>query len=341
MLLTTPETIGRQRWNDFVTEHPHATVFQMPEMYDHYTNVKSYSPLVFALEGENGKLSAILLAVIIRGYKGIAGTLSARCVVYGGPLIDPKHINPAELIEQLLTALSEKVKRQSLYIQFRNFTDQSSFLPVFAKSGFSFQGHLNLVVDTSNENETLAAISKSKIRQAKRTTYSGAELVEAKNEDEILAFYSILKKVYKNKVRKPLPPLAFFLSFYNATKQNQLGLILIAKYKGIVVGGMLCPLTPGKSLSEWYVCGLDKEYREIHPSVFLTYGAIEYALRNNIPSFDFMGIGSPDKPYGVRDFKIRFGGEIVNYGRFQRINSPLLYPIAKSGFGVLSFLRLV
>jgi lipid II:glycine glycyltransferase (peptidoglycan interpeptide bridge formation enzyme) len=54
-----------------------------------------------------------------------------------------------------------------------------------------------------------------------------------------------------------------------------------------------------------------------------------------------MGIGRPDKSYGVRDFKIRFGGDTVNYGRFIRINNKLKYSIAKSGFNILSLFKKV
>ena len=58
---------------------------------------------------------------------------------------------------------------------------------------------------------------------------------------------------------------------------------------------------------------------------------IEYANKNNIPLFDFMGAGKPDEQYGVRDFKARFGGELVEYGRFLKINNPFLYAIGRFG----------
>lgn len=340
-LLSGPEETGRARWENFISEHPDATVFQSPEMYNHYTAIPSYSPIIIALEGESGNLEALMLAVIIKDFKGFAGNITARCVVYGGPLLGESKIAHTQLAEQLIAALIEKVKRRTLYIQFRNFTDTSILESIFRKYDFQFNDHLNLIVNTSDADKTLSGISKSKIRQAKRSNSSGAELVFAETEEEIHSFYQILKKVYKNKVRKPLAPESFFLSFFRAMQQGKLGIILLAKYKGAVVGGMVCPITPGKTLSEWYVCGLDKLHHDIHPSVILTYGAIEYALKNNIPCFDFMGIGSPDKPYGVRDFKICFGGDTVNYGRFERINKPYLYPLAKTGFSLLSFLRLV
>ena len=109
------------------------------------------------------------------------------------------------------------------------------------------------------------------------------------------------------------------------------GKYLLVKHQGNVIGGMMCPILDGKAIYEWYVCGMDEKYREQYPSVMATYAAIEYAKRNNLPLFDFMGAGEPDIPYGVRDFKMEFGGELVEHGRFLCIRKPILYEIGKFG----------
>jgi len=123
------------------------------------------------------------------------------------------------------------------------------------------------------------------------------------------------------------------------SKKGRLGIIRLVKYNDKIIGGILSPVTPGKTIYEWYVCGLDHEYKDLHPSVLATWAAIEYALENNIPQFDFMGLGVPEKPYGVRDFKMRFGGELVNYGRFARINNRMIYFAAETGYNLLALLK--
>ena len=70
-----------------------------------------------------------------------------------------------------------------------------------------------------------------------------------------------------------------------------------------------------------------------------TWAAMEYAIENKIESFDFMGVGRPDVPYGVRDFKERFGGKQVNYGRLTRINNKFLYNTAELGYNILALLK--
>jgi len=335
------ESIGRDRWENFLADHPHRTIFQSPEMYDLYKEAPNFGPLVFAIEGDDKEIKAVLLAVNIKDYKGIIGDLTVRTVIYGGPLISAHVEDPKEYADRLLRHLIEAVERRSLYIQFRNSHDMSLLYPAFQKHRFMAEDHLNLVVETSDPEITHSGISKSKIRQAKTSLASGAELVAASNEDEIRHFYLILEKLYTDKAKKPLPKISFFLTFFRAMQKGKLGIILLAKYQGIVIGGMVCPITPGKALNEWYICGLDKMNPKIHPSVLLTYGAIEYAISNRIPQFDFMGIGSPGKPYGVREFKTKFGGQSVNFGRFMRISNPYLYRIASNVYSALLYFHII
>jgi len=46
-------------------------------------------------------------------------------------------------------------------------------------------------------------------------------------------------------------------------------------------------------------------------------------------SFDFGGAGSPHEEYGVREFKRRFGGDLVNYGRYMNVHNKILFYLAK------------
>ena len=48
-----------------------------------------------------------------------------------------------------------------------------------------------------------------------------------------------------------------------------------------------------------------------------------------------MGAGKPDDGYGVRDFKAKFGGQLVEHGRFLHVMNPLLYNIGKLGVKLL------
>jgi len=198
---------------------------------------------------------------------------------------------------------------------------------------------LNFLVDTSDEQTVKKNISKSKLRQVKKGLKAGAKIISPVSESQLKEFYQILYKLYKYKVKKPLPDYSFFKSFYEQSDKNKLGIINLVEYENKIIGGIVSPVSQNKVIYEWYICGLDQEYKHVYPSVLATWAAIDYALKNNIRCFDFMGVGTPDKDYGVRDFKSKFGGEMVNYGRFGRINNNLLYAITEVGYNILAMLR--
>lgn len=102
-----------------------------------------------------------------------------------------------------------------------------------------------------------------------------------------------------------------------------------SKYHNKIIGGIMCPILNNRVIYEWFVCGEDGVYDNIYPSILATWAAIEYAFLNGIERFDFMGAGKPDDDYGVREFKSKFGGELVEHGRFLKINNKMLYNTGK------------
>jgi hypothetical protein len=212
-------------------------------------------------------------------------------------------------------------------------------MDVFRAAGFQYRERLNLIVDTASRETVLQNISESRWRQVRKSLRLGACSIEPESLDQVREFYDILHDLYKFKVKKPLPAWDFFKEFYLLSREGKVGIIRLVKFEDKIIGGILAPVTPGKTIYEWYVCGLDHEYKDVHPSVLATWAAIDHAVRNNIPNFDFMGVGIPEREYGVREFKSRFGGEMVNYGRFARVNNKLLYVTAEAGYNLLAMLK--
>jgi lipid II:glycine glycyltransferase (peptidoglycan interpeptide bridge formation enzyme) len=337
-IISDYKKIDFERWNDFVNNHPKGTVFQSVEMFQLFKNSRKFDP-VPVMTMEDGKVTGLLLAVIIREYSNFMGYFSARTVVYGGPLIDIELKETDQVLDELLKELIFRVKNKSVFIQFRNFTDVHDSKKVFLQNGFRYLERLNYLVDTSSEEVVKQRISSSKLRQIKKGLKAGAVIAEPESVKEVKEFYEILVYLYKYKVKKPLPGWNFFENFYEQSKTGKLGIIRLVKYNDRVIGGILSPVFNNKSIYEWYVCGLDEEFKNLYPSVLATWAAIDYALKNNILTFDFMGVGVPNRDYGVREFKAKFGGDLVNYGRFGRINNKFVYVITEVGFNILSLLK--
>lgn len=52
-----------------------------------------------------------------------------------------------------------------------------------------------------------------------------------------------------------------------------------------------------------------------------------------------MGAGKPDEGYGVRDFKKKFGGMLVEDGRYLAVLNPVLYNVGKIGIKILKSIK--
>jgi serine/alanine adding enzyme len=319
------EDIPRPEWARFVSGHPQGNAFQTPAMYDFWRAVDNHQPLAIACLDAAGQMGGLLLAVTQSQGRGWTRRFTARTIIWGGPLI-----RSDAAAERLLAELRRRVGRKSIYIEFRNLFDTAPLAAAFRNGGFVYREHLNFVVDTTDRSGTEKRVSKSRLRQIRKGLAAGAEIVVADSLDQVRQFYQILSDLYRRKVRRPLPGWSFFENFFLLCRSGGPGVCLLVRYQGRIVGGILCPILAGRAIYEWYVCGLDEAAPDIHPSVLATWAAIDYALKQGIPAFDFLGAGPPERDYGVRDFKARFGGRLVSWGRHFRANDRFLYWLGKT-----------
>ena len=199
---------------------------------------------------------------------------------------------------------------------------------MFQKSGFTYQPHLNFHVDTTQLWETIENnIGKHRRKYIRLSMRDGAKIIDTPALEQVRTFYTILQDLYCTKVHTPLWSWEFFERLYHTEHAR----FILVELDGQIVGGTACVCLPGKAVYEWYACGLDDCRDDIRPLSVAIWGEMQLAAENGYPLFDFMGAGSPDQPYGVRDFKSEFGGELVEYGRFLCVRKPLLYWIGKMG----------
>ncbi len=283
--------------------------------------------------GLGSSLRGICVGYVTKEKNLIKQFFTRRAIIIGGPaLADDASLEEVELLMNGVKELtSERINGAPIYIETRNFHDYSRWKEAFSKAGFEYRKHLNFHIDCTDKDGMYERMSETRRRQIRKAVSSGVEITEAQSEQEITDWYCILAELYRRKVKTPLFPLPFFIKFYRQKR----GVILLVKYGEKVIGGIMCPIFDGKCIYEWFVCGMDNEYKNQYPSVMATWAAMEYANGHTIPMFDIMGAGVPDVPYGVRDFKAEFGGEMVEHGRFLHVAKPWLYKIGTWGVKAL------
>ena len=254
---------------------------------------------------------------------------SRRAIVNGGPYIAD------DATEQDVKALLEKSKdslhKQVIYIETRNFRDYSKYRELFESCGFVYEPHYDFIIKTDSLEIAEANLGKSRKRDIRTSLRDGAEVIENPTEVQIRAYYDILKDLYENKIGTPLFPYDFFLKLYHSGFSK----FLLVRYRDEIIGGTVC-VYDDETVYEWFACGKDGIYKNIFPSTLATWSGIRFAAESGRKRFDMMGAGAPgDGGYGVRDFKAKFGGELVEYGRFKYVCNPVLYAIGKLGVAIL------
>ena len=262
-----------------------------------------------------------VMGYIQREQGRLKGWFSRRAIVLGGPVIEDDATD--EEIEELLGKLKD-ITKEAIYTEIRCEMDYTPYRHIFEKCGFQYQPHLNVKIACDSEQKALEKMDDNRRRQIKRSNESGLKLDFATTIDDVKAFYELLRQHYKTKVRKPLFPWEFFEKMFTSGT----GRYLLAYKDGKVIGGML-QVSDNQTVYDYYACGLDAQYQGESPSVALYWRTIQNAVKDGIRTFDTMGAGTPGVPYGVRDFKLRFGGNLLEHGRYLHINNKLLYSIGK------------
>lgn len=322
---TDINAITEAQWQ-VMLESPTASFFQTKTAHHFFENA-GIETFQFAIEREDQIMAFV--SGIIQKEKGIKSSFTSRAIIYGGPVISKNAAD--EDVMNILQCMIDYLKKKVIYIETRNLNNYDQYEDLFAKAGFKLVPHLNFHLDCTDSQAMKKRMSSSKLRQVKKSLKSGAEIVEAEICDEIRAYYAILHELYTTKVKTPLPDQDFFLGLW----KNNTARFFLIRYENEIIGGIVCPVFENKVIYEWFVCGKDGVYKNIYPSILATWAAMQYATDNNIERFDFMGAGKPDEEYGVREFKSKFGGDLVSHGRFLLVTQPLLYKAGKTAVKIL------
>ena len=328
------EDILRNEWDELLSVSNTASWFQTGQAYDFFASMSQIVTPFGSGVYRGNQLKGVCIGFVTKHSNPIGQFFTRRAIINGGPMLadDVTLEEVTSLMQtvcQTLKCLSWK--QRPIYIETRNFNDYSRYKTAFVAAGFTYQPHLNFHVPTMTVEQINQQMDVGRQRNIRSTIKAGATIVENPSSEQVHTFYLILRDLYRHKVRTPLFPLCFFETLLNQPDS----VFLLIEYNERIIGGTACVKLRGRCMYEWYVCGEDGVYDGIYTSSYATYAGLKYAAEHNLPLFDVMGAGIPDEPSGVRDFKARFGGKLVEHGRFLAIIHLDLYRLGKWGVKML------
>lgn len=311
--------INRKAWAAFVASHPQGNIFQTPEMYDVYACAEHVTPMaIAAVEGD--EIVGILVAQYMTNGGALASWITARSIITGGPLA--KDNDPA-IIQALMDAYKKQLPCKTIYSEIR------PIYPMNDMPGWKRVGHYNLVMRLEKtEEELFEQMHKERRRNVNQAIKAGLTFQELTTADEIQQVVALIEKTYRrkhvpigylnmfDKVQGILKDYAHFFGCYTA--------------EGQMIAGQV-RLCYGTLVYAWFA-GSDEDFFKLRPNDFTMWNVIRWAREKGYKEFDFGGGGEPGKPYGVRDYKLKYGCDMFDYGRYVWAHRPITYWAAATAY---------
>lgn len=319
-------------WREFVYRQPQGNIFHTPEMFRVFNQTKGHKSTMWAVvDGDNGPL-ALLLPVHVTLMNGLLRRLTTRAIAYGSVLSVPGLEGQAALA-LLLQTYKRQAKGSALFTELRNLSDLSQTQPLLNNLGFAYEGHLNYLINLNRPTEevlqSIGQRTRKKIRKGLRDGF--VQISEATTPVELEHWYDILQKTYSN-AQVPLADHSLFVAAFHELYPKGMARFLLAQVNGVTAA---CSIElPYKNVIYGWYGGSDRAYSDYLPNEMLIWHILEWGANNGYHIYDFGGAGKPDEEYGVRDFKAKFGGDLVNFGRNTYVHNPALLKLSKQGYEV-------
>lgn len=331
-ILSINENPDRKKWDDFVFQHPFGNIFQTTCMFDVYKSTPHCSAGVVSLEDSNKNILGIIVYSII-AEPGIKSRFSKRSIITGGPLVlndDPNYT------KALLDNYKKIIKRTgTIYSELRNLYDIKALRPSLEKQNFVYEDHLTIHMDLTQPVEVLEnKLHRGRSSNIKRAIKKNVTVRDVRSKEELDHVYRLIKDTYE-RIGLPSPSPELFLNTEKFMKEK---VRFIAAFLDEKMIGCRVYLIYKDFLYDWYAAG-DREYSAYHPSDLLPWKGMLSAKESGVKIYDFAGAGKPNKEYSVRDYKLKFGGDLLNLGRYQCIHKPLLFRVGVLGMKVYKYVR--
>lgn len=325
-------SLNEEVWFSFIKDQPSSNIFHTPEMFEVFRRAQGHNPQLFAALNDDGQLLALLTPVQVTLHDGILRRLMSRSIAYGGALYENDE-NGKVALAVLLRECSRKTKNVVLFTELRNLSDVGPIKDTLSDCGYVYEEHLNYLIDISNSPEqvmlNIGSRTRKNIRHGLR---KGNVVIEQISQlSQLDDWYDLVKKSYVA-ARVPLADISLFQAAYEVLSPKGMARFYLARIGSAYVAAT-AELPYKDVIFGWY-SGVDRTFASEYPGELLMWEILRWGAENGYKVYDFGGAGKPDERSGVRDFKAKFGGQLVSYGRNTKNHSPQLIILSKFGYKI-------
>ena len=309
--------VDRQKWSDFVYNHPNGNIFQTPEMYEVYNNSADTKPILYCIV-ENNSVCALYLGEILYENYDFSKTLTKRTVYYSEPLANNKFH-----YECLIKSAIRNSKGLFIEIRPRMEIDNK----ILINNGFKRRDHLNSIVYLTSLDENWKNLERDKRKGIRRAQNRyNLNIIEDNSYRSVEKSYNLLKKLYGER-KRPLRSESYFHAIQKHLCPKGLAKYFVAYFGDEIISFQLALFYKDQILT--YYTATDEKHKDKYAGDFIIWHLIEHGIRNGYHILDLGGGGNPNRSYGPREYKKRFGTKFNNIGRYRYTRSMIFHIIEK------------
>ena len=282
-------------------------------------SAQNCSPELGELPEAEGSVNSQLVLVqpltIHRYYRHLPGKFASYAVAWREPWRNAEVADDemCEAFELMNEAIVKYCRKRALYVEYRHFGQCS----IYNSQLTTFQPlpWYNIYRRFEAGADVAQQMNKTKQRQLRQSLSAGVQIEHNPTDGQIIEWYALLRRLYR-RIHRPLPSCQLFLRL----NKSGVGKLFVVTYQGKVVSGsalLVFKCNSSQHVYEFYRASTPDKLSGIYPSVVATWQELQFASIQGA-QFDFMGAGPQNKPYGVRDFKLTFGGELAKEYRYRK-----------------------
>jgi lipid II:glycine glycyltransferase (peptidoglycan interpeptide bridge formation enzyme) len=319
-------------WRRYVDEHPHGNIFHTPEMFQIYARAQGFLPSLWAVVDKDDQPLALLLPVKIKLLNGVMQYFTTRVVVYGS-VLSAECTEGKNALKLLLRHYARESDNALLFTELRNVSDLSYLQTVLNECGFMYEDHLNYLIDLDRPPENiLQSMGRRTRKHIRRSLRRGlVKIEEIKNVEQVATCYRLLQQSHQM-AKIPLADLSLLETAFDLLYPKNMIRFTLACLENTPIATS-AELLYKDVVYGWY-SGMDREYGSYVPNELIMWDVLKWGADNGYTVYDFGGAGRPDEEYGVRDFKAKFGGDLVCYGRNTYVHAPFRFALSKTGYQI-------
>ena len=323
--------LGDGKWEQFVRDHPKGSIFHTPAMVQVFESAKRHRPIAMAAVDRSGEVLALVVSTVIQTLPGPLGVVSSRSIFYAEPLCRDDLLGQQALY-RLMAAHDARVRWTVLFAEVRCLRAPGMEQPPLEAAGYEHMNHLNFIGDLTQPADALwkglARQCRGSLRHAEK---AGVTVSELTGPDTVEQTYPLLLASYEH-AGVPMADPSLFASAIRVLGPSGELKVFGAFYEDRLVGADFVLLYK-KTAYDWYRG--TRRLRSVYAGESLVWHQMQWAKSSGYEIYDYGGAGWPNIPYGVRDFKAKFGGELVDYGRYRKTIAPRRMYVAEQVYELI------